>query len=72
MKIDNSRYIASLVDTFENIESLARRFTYSLIVSPGGRMAIGDHPVTFLFPGIDFGAYGLPFGGKTIAGAVHR
>ncbi len=62
--IDNSEYLRSFTQLLKTKRDLMQGFELSLLHSETGMVAIGDHPVTFLHPGVDFGPYGIPFGGK--------
>jgi uncharacterized protein DUF4238 len=62
--IDNSRFTLMIANLLERIIKLINAFNYSVLVSDDSLIAIGDHPVTFNHPGVDFGAYGPPLGGQ--------
>lgn len=64
LDIDNSRYLAAFQKMLETTCIAVSAFGLALLKSERGLIAIGDHPVTFLHPGKDFGPYGTPFGGK--------
>lgn len=63
ISIDNSRYLDAFQKMLETQTNLVRAFTLSVLTSPSARVAIGDQPLTYFHPGMDFGAYGPPFGG---------
>jgi hypothetical protein len=63
-EINNSKYLEAFQATIETQVRLLGGFGYSLLISDAGDVAIGDHPVTYLHPGVDFGFYGSPGGGE--------
>lgn len=64
IKINNAKYLEAVQTMFERFQNiLLQGFRYALLTSLRERVLISDHPVTFVHPGIDFGAYGAPMGG---------
>jgi hypothetical protein len=63
VKINNSTFLEAMQCVFNTTLQLVSAFELSVVSSSGGRIAIGDHPLTFLHPAIDTGPYGIPFGG---------
>lgn len=62
--INNSVYLDALRHMMEPfIEVLVGGFRWGLVKSSHERVLISDHPVTFLHPGREYGAYGIPPGG---------
>jgi len=64
VNIKNVKFLEAMQYVFKTTLRLIGAFELSLVISPEGRIAIGDHPLTFLHPAIDFGPYGIPFGGR--------
>jgi hypothetical protein len=62
--INNSEYLRAFQGALIDCVKLLGGFAYSLLVAEAGDVAIGDHPFTFIHPGVDFGPYGTPLGGK--------
>ncbi len=64
VNIDNSVYLNAIAKMIEPMfKILANAYHWCLIASPRERVAIGDHPLTYVHPGLDPGAYGIPPGG---------
>ena len=64
INIKNEKFLEAMQLVFETTLRLIGAFELSLVISPEGRIAIGDHPLTLLHPAIDGGPYGIPFGGR--------
>lgn len=65
LNINNVKYLEAMQQVFETTLQLIGAFELSLVISHEGHVAIGDHPLTFLHPGIDMGPYGTPLGGRS-------
>jgi hypothetical protein len=65
LNINNVKFLEAMQHVFDTTLHLVGAFELSLVTSPEGRVAIGDHPLTFLHPTIDCGPYGTPFGGRS-------
>jgi len=65
IKINNATFLQKMKELLDTTLRLVSAFELSLVISPDGRIAIGDHPLTFLHPTIDVGPYGIPFGGQS-------
>jgi hypothetical protein len=63
IEINNARYLQALQHTLTAAAQGLGAFKLSVLMSDEGAFAIGDHPLTFLHPGQDFGPYGTPLGG---------
>jgi hypothetical protein len=63
VEINNAKFLDAMLHVFDGTLNLVSGFELSLLSSPEGRIAIGDHPLTFMHPTIDFGPYGIPLGG---------
>lgn len=63
IEINNAEYLRSFMELLETQVGLMQDFELSLLHSEAGSIAIGDHPVTFVHPGLETGPYGAPFGG---------
>ena len=65
VKINNSKYIDAVLKMYEqSLNLLQNGFGWCLVRSERGRFLISDHPLTYLHPGKDPGAYGIAPGGK--------
>lgn len=64
IEINNSEFLRAFQQTFDTTTNGLSAFALSVLVSDAGAFVIGDHPLTFVHPGMDFGAYGTPLGGK--------
>jgi hypothetical protein len=64
LEINNVKYLEAMQHVFDTTLQLVGAFELSVVTSTEGRIAIGDHPLTFLHPTIDGGPYGIPFGGR--------
>lgn len=62
--INNSEYLRAFQGMLADSVKLLGGFAYSLLIADTGDVAIGDHPFTFVHPGVEFGPYGAPLGGK--------
>lgn len=62
--INNSEYLRAFQGMLVDSVKLLGGFAYSLLIADAGDVAIGDHPFTFVHPGVEFGPYGTPLGGK--------
>ncbi|MBL4855204.1 MAG: DUF4238 domain-containing protein [Robiginitomaculum sp.] len=56
------KYFSEMIEAVFRV--LIGGFKWSLLQSPSGNVAISDHPLTFLTPGMDYRAYGIPMGGQ--------
>ena len=63
--INNVKYLEAMQQVFDTTLKLISAFELSLLISRDHRIAIGDHPLTFLHPKIDLGPYGIPLGGRS-------
>jgi len=64
--INNIVYIKAVIQQLEQFQNLlANGFKWCLVKSTRNRFILGDHPLTYVHPGRDPGAYGIPPGGKT-------
>lgn len=62
--INNSVYLDAIGTMMKpTYETLSNAYHWCLIKSQRGRVAIGDHPLTYVHPGRDPGAYGMTPGG---------
>lgn len=65
LSINNVKYLEAMQQLFETTLQLIGAFELSLLISHDGHFAIGDHPLTFVHPGVDLGPYGTPLGGRS-------
>lgn len=65
LDISNSVYLEHFVPMLEQCTNiLMKSFRWSLLHSLQENVIISDHPLTFIIPGKEYGAYGIPLGGK--------
>ncbi len=63
--VNNAVYLDAIGKTIEPMFKLmANAYHWCLIKSPQKRVVIGDHPLTYVHPGMDPGPYGISPGGK--------
>lgn len=63
-QVNNAVYLDRVVRMTEQTHRLfCDAYRWNLVISPLGRVVISDHPLTFVHPGRDPGAYGLVPGG---------
>ena len=63
--INNSVYLSHFNNMIEStFRVLIEGFRWSLLKSITGNIAISDHPLTYLIPKMNYGAYGMPLGGE--------